>query len=148
MEKLCKVRKHIQSLQAGCEPRGGRADTRRALDFSPLPCILCINVSNVNNFQMLGFQREDPGLQKLPSNRISALHFPPTPSHEAAPTAGGSAAAQDPCPARCTWMEGIPKQNPSWPAGSREGRCPSPSDSPGSRESEQPLCNRGAGASR
>lgn len=78
MEKLCKVRKHIQSLQAGCEPGGGRAGTRRAFDFAPLPSVLCINIPNVK-FQTLVFGREDPGLQKLPSDRSSALKSPSHP---------------------------------------------------------------------
>lgn len=43
-------------------------DTTRAFDFSPLPQVLCINTSNVKDFKPLAFRREDPGLQKLPSN--------------------------------------------------------------------------------
>lgn len=53
------------------------SDSRRAFDFSPLPQVLCINISNVNNSKTLAFRRgestslTDPGLQKLPSNRQS-----------------------------------------------------------------------------
>lgn len=98
MEKLCKVRKHIQSLQAGCEPRGGRADTRRTFDFSPLASVLCINISNADNFHMLGLKGEDRELQKLPSNRSSAPKSPSQPEPGGCSQCWGLSGCPAPCP--------------------------------------------------
>lgn len=76
-------------------------DTTRAFDFSPLPRVLCINTSNVNDFKPLAFRREDPGLQKVPSNSPAVPcgfsparcteQCPRQPQHPDDPTAGGLA---------------------------------------------------------